>query len=246
MRRLLGLSVLLVLTVPVLTAATAAKHKIRLLPEVTVQGTVIPGKITPGGDCPFPYWLTLETPDQPPTPTLGLETGPGGPDLAPFLNKQVVVTGQPGYCYGIEITLPIFHVKSIRSQAPAPTRAVAPPPPSATAPPPSSTRIKIGSLFNVEAGGCQDRAGTFSTTATGRLDTSKGGQGGGPAGFDFEATGNGSHGIRNISVSGNTVSFSLHAEGGGSNQNVPFAGTKCVNPTGANSAVQVYAWVFQQ
>ena len=65
------------------------------------------------------------------------------------------------------------------------------------------------------------------------------------AGFDFEASGTGSHGIRNVSLSGNTVTFTLHAEGGGTKQKPPLFGAEvCVGATGANSAVQVFAFVF--
>ena len=106
-------------------------------------------------------------------------------------------------------------------------------------PQPDSTRALLGT-FNKEAGGCQSVAQSFSAAATGRLDTAHGGSGGAPAGFDFERSGNGNHGIRGISASGNTVTFELHAEGGGSRGMF----NACNGASGANSAVTVHAWVF--
>lgn len=125
---------------------------------------------------------------------------------------------------------------------PATTTTAAPTPPP---PAPVSTRVKIASNLSVGAGGCEDRAQTFTVTAPGRLDLSKGGQGGAPAGFDVDERGNGSHGARDISSSGNTLHLTLHAEGGGSKQNIPLKGEICAGATGANSAADVFAYVFQ-
>jgi len=105
-----------------------------------------------------------------------------------------------------------------------------------------SVRTKIGSNFAVSADGCKDTARTFTVTATGRLDTSRGGQGGAPMGFDFVITGNNSHGVRDASATGNSVTFTLHAEGRGTNQGV----FGCVGAEGANAAADVYAWVQPQ
>jgi hypothetical protein len=111
--------------------------------------------------------------------------------------------------------------------------------PALAAPTPVSSRQLLGT-FNRDAEGCQDTATPYSATATGRLDTAHGGSGGAPAGFDFEPNGNGNHGIRDASASGNTVKFVLHAEGGGSRG----AFNACNGASGANSSVTVYAWVF--
>lgn len=112
-------------------------------------------------------------------------------------------------------------------------------------PVPTSVRVKVGGNFDVKADGCQNTAQEFRVEAPGKLDTSKGGQGGAPNGWDIEASGNGSHGVRGISVAGNTLIFTLHAEGGGSTQTIPLKGTVCVSPTGANSSSNIYAYVFQ-
>lgn len=111
--------------------------------------------------------------------------------------------------------------------------------------PRQSVRTKIGGSFEVVAGGCQDRAQVFSATAPGEIDTTKGGAGGAPAGFEIALNGNGSHGVRNISSTGKTISFDLHAEGGGAMNDIPLVGRKCINPTGANAAADVFAWVLQ-
>ncbi len=122
------------------------------------------------------------------------------------------------------------------------------PPPSATSTPASltataharvSTRVRVGGAFNVEAGGCQNVAVPKEATAPGDVDTSKGGGGSAPSGWDIEPAGNGSHSIRDVTANGRRLTFTLQAEGGGTS-----ALGACVNPTGANSAANIYAYVF--
>ena len=65
-------------------------------------------------------------------------------------------------------------------------------------------------------------------------------------GWDIEPAGNGSRGVRGMSATGRTLHFTLHAEGGGSVQTNILTGERfCLNPTGANSAANIYAYVFQ-
>ncbi len=107
----------------------------------------------------------------------------------------------------------------------------------------AGSRTKIASTLAIEVGGCEARAAHQKVTAPGTVDTSEGGEGGAPAGFDFEIQGNGEHGVRNAHMtSPNTVEFDIWANGGGSMQTIPLIGSKCLNPTGANTAVNVYAY----
>ena len=107
-----------------------------------------------------------------------------------------------------------------------------------------STRVQFGGAFNVEAAGCENKAQAFTVTAPGRLDPSKPGKDA-PAGWELVRGGNGSHGVRSVTADGSTLVFTLWANGDGSTQTNPFNDQKvCRNPTGANSAATVFAWVF--
>jgi S1-C subfamily serine protease len=116
----------------------------------------------------------------------------------------------------------------------------------ASAPIPTSRLVKLAGAFNVEAKGCEVQAATFSALAPGRLDTSKGGADPAPPGFEFRSAGNGSHGMRNMSLNGGSLAFTLWANGGGTKISLPFQGETCLAPTGSNSALEIYAWVFEQ
>ena len=65
-----------------------------------------------------------------------------------------------------------------------------------------------------------------------------------PKGFELEVTGNNGHGVRNIAVSGNTITFEAFADGPGTVQGGSFGIPKtCVDAKGANVNVNVYAYV---
>jgi hypothetical protein len=118
--------------------------------------------------------------------------------------------------------------------------------PNATTPKRASHRVKLA-VHDVSAEGCENKAETFTVVSPSPVDAAAGGQGAAPAGWEFELAGNGSHGIRGVSVSGSTLSFTLHAEGGGTVQGGSFGVPKvCVGATGANSSAVVYAYVFSE
>jgi len=101
----------------------------------------------------------------------------------------------------------------------------------------------IGKDFGFAVGGCEGHGQGFSATAPGDLDRSQGGSGGVP-GFDLEITGNNGHGVRNVSASGNTISFEAFADGPGTVQGGSFGIPRvCVGGQGANVNVNVYAHV---
>jgi hypothetical protein len=105
--------------------------------------------------------------------------------------------------------------------------------------PVASRRVLIGSNFNVEAGGCETRAERFEVVAPGRLDTTKGGTGGVPPGFEIVVGGNGDHGVQNITVTDRKLTFTLRSKGDGA-----LIGPTCLGPRGANSSANVYAYVY--
>jgi len=108
-----------------------------------------------------------------------------------------------------------------------------------------SKRVPIGAAFNVEAAGCEHKAQEFTVTAPGRIDLSKPGKDA-PAGWELVRSGYGSNGVRNVTADGSTLKFTLWANGDGSSQTNPIDNQKvCRNPTGANSAANVFAWVFE-
>jgi len=108
-----------------------------------------------------------------------------------------------------------------------------------------SKRVQVGAAFKVEAAGCEHKAQQFAVTAPGRIDPSKPGKDA-PAAWELVRSGYGSNGVRNVTADGSTLKFTLWANGDGSTQTNPIDNQKvCRNPTGANSAANVFAWVFE-
>ncbi len=106
-------------------------------------------------------------------------------------------------------------------------------------------RVRVGAAFNVEAAGCEHKAQEFTVTAPGRIDPSKPGEDA-PAGWELVRSGYGSNGVRNVTADGSTLKFILWANGDGSTLTNPIDNQKvCRNPTGAKSAANVFAWVFE-
>jgi len=108
-----------------------------------------------------------------------------------------------------------------------------------------SKRVRVVAAFNVEAAGCEDKAQEFTVTAPGRIDPSKPGKDA-PAAWELVRSGYGSNGVRNVTADGSTLKFTLWANGDGGTQTNPIDNQKVRrNPTGANSAANVFAWVFE-
>ena len=62
------------------------------------------------------------------------------------------------------------------------------------------------------------------------------------AGITFRpTTSNGTSGIRNVSISGETLRYEIFAGGGGTVESFPFKGSTCVGATGGSEGVEVTA-----
>jgi hypothetical protein len=96
-------------------------------------------------------------------------------------------------------------------------------------------RVVVGGNFGLQVDGCESRGQRFSAAAPGEVDASQGSY----RGFDLDVMGNNGHGVRNISVDGNTISFEAYADGTGTREGV----LGCVGAKGANVSVNVYAYV---
>jgi hypothetical protein len=123
----------------------------------------------------------------------------------------------------------------IQPAPPAPSTAPAPP-----TPPPMPARLKIASVYQA-ADGCQDtgREVAVSIPNADRLDISYNGP---VAGIELvETTKNGNSGYRNIAFGNGTVTFQLFAGGGGTKQNIPFVGEKCIGASGGSIGEDIYA-----
>lgn len=99
----------------------------------------------------------------------------------------------------------------------------------------TTQRILAGGNYGLQVDGCQSRGQQFAASAPGELDPTKGGY----RGFDLDVTGNNGHGVRNISVEGNTIRFEAFADGKGTQQGM----LGCVGAEGANVNVNVYAYI---
>jgi sec-independent protein translocase protein TatA len=107
-----------------------------------------------------------------------------------------------------------------------------------------SKRMQVGATFHVEAAGCENKVQEFTVTAPGRIDRSKPGKGA-RAGWELVRSGNGSNGVRNVRADGNSLTFTLWANGDGLLLTNPINNQQvCRNPTSARSAADVFAWVF--
>lgn len=105
--------------------------------------------------------------------------------------------------------------------------------------PKAGVRTLVAGNLGFSVDGCKSRGQQFAATANGEVDRDQGGQGGAPHGFDLEVTGNNGHGVRNITVKDNTISFEAFADGPGTNEGM----LGCVGAQGANVNVNVYAYI---
>jgi sec-independent protein translocase protein TatA len=108
-----------------------------------------------------------------------------------------------------------------------------------------SKRMQVGATFHVQAAGCENKAQAFTVTAPGRIDASKPGKDA-PAGWEIVRSGIGRNGVENVRADGNTLTFTLWAQGDGLILTNPINNEKvCRNPVIAKSAADVFAWVFE-
>jgi hypothetical protein len=99
-------------------------------------------------------------------------------------------------------------------------------------------KVMIAQDRAVSADGCSEQSQWFTASAPGELDLTRGGEGGAPAGFDFDVRGNNDREVRHASRDGQSISFEAWTRGKGSG--VPGL---CIGAEGSNISVDVYAWI---
>lgn len=91
------------------------------------------------------------------------------------------------------------------------------------------------------ADGCQSTGKEFSVSIpnSDNLDLSYAGL---VSGIEFqETTKVGDAGVRNVHFGNGVLNCELYANGGGTSENIPVIGWKCINPTGASIGYRIIA-----